>query len=85
MSHNDYMRYLEYRRKEIERERTKPTTEFDLEKAQERIRKDQEMHDKYMREMFSFKGFFPELADVPVFWIIVGIVSGLFCLLGVLL
>lgn len=81
MNHKEYMRYLELRRKEIELRKNN----FNLEKERERMKKDQEMFDKYMDDFFSLKNFFPEFADVPLPWIIIGIVAGLFLLIGVFL
>lgn len=43
---------------------------------------------KYVREktrIFSFKNWFPELKNVSIPWLIIGIASLLFCFLGLLL
>lgn len=84
MNHKEYMRYLERRIQEAKMQAENPNL-FNLEKEQAKMKKDQEMFDQYMKSTTSFRGWFPEFEDVPIGWLIVGILSGLFLLIGVFL
>ena len=84
MNYDEYMRYVQKRIAETKLQTDNPSL-FNAEKEQAKMKQDQEMFDQYMKSMTSLSGWFPSLENVPIIWIVIGIVSGIFLFMGVLL
>lgn len=85
MDLKEYMKRSEERNKKII---SGELSMDELDKLMQIDRKEFEETMKEVREkcrIFSLKNWFPELKDVPIPWLIIGIVSLLFCFLGMLL